>query len=1112
MAKFIGSYLTDNNWGEDYFISKLVKYFDDTHIVYRNRMLFGTQFDVCMLVPEIGVVIFEVKAWRPDTILRVENGDSVWIKDAESEHGQSSHDPTGQVRGYVFGMRTKIRQKTGKKPLVLGMVCFPQITEDIYKSKGLDRVCEHEITILKEDLMSKAALYHKVNLAIKNCALRGMYCSKFDQDLLFRTRQIYENDLTKEDLDCVNANVIEECAPYEQTFYSYFVSLPGSYSNKQFVIDKICKYYSVGTKIYAIVDCAEDVKRIGDKIDEVLVRKGLTRDNAELHIDFEGRADHKPPVREMGSQYTAFNISVVFFSDKLRFMECFDGGFQSDDSEYIKGISQKCRFNYEQFEIEHADCMKNILVKAGAGTGKTYTMISRISYICHMQKCSLREMVNRIVMITFTNDAAENMEKKIKEYFNNYYLLTNNLDCLDFVSQIDKMQIGTIHSYAKNMIGLLGGELGYGHDLTITSGEYKRKKIVSEMVDRYLKEKQSLYGEDYIDKLGIPIYAIQNNVISFIKHLHNQSIDIPSIKAENFGEPNNKPGDSMALHALLAAVIPETESEYNRQLREENKVHLSSIMSVLRKCLSKEENLKHLKQMETGCPKFMFIDEFQDTDDTQIEALQTIAEVLEYKLFVVGDIKQCIYRFRGAKEKAFDQLHCEEHGGQWCRFSLNWNYRTDMRLLRLFDFSFADWGRHKKDGEQLLVYNPEGDLKNESDRLQGVRDYNSKKAESDFYRKITITNETMRMDALFAEVERQVERIRRRIKEEQEKNRNLPDEQRELAILVRENWQADLVHKEGKARGIQVQTNTSGDLYRTEPAIDMLKLANALIHYDESDYLYSFVASNFIINEPSKAYMYKIREDENKNSWKPKKKEEDVTQTKELLKLINTQLSGAVAFSPLSWDKVVASVRTRPILQVLRTIYSILKPWRNFGDGNSQLETYYKENVDLLFEELITSSDSESLSLNVLAEILSVNIATQKNVDSRVPVSNANDVVVRCVTVHKSKGLEYGSVILPFCSFAIDKMKRSNLNISTRHEGGKLEIGYQMNVPEKSLNVRNSFFNEKTEKEERKREEARILYVAMTRAIETFSWIVLDGKKGASWQELILDGGVGCAL
>ena len=47
----------------------------------------------------------------------------------------------------------------------------------------------------------------------------------------------------------------------------------------------------------------------------------------------------------------------------------------------------------------------------------------------------------------------------------------------------------------------------------------------------------------------------------------------------------------------------------------------------------------------------MFIDEFQDTDDVQIEALLQICDLLDYKMFVVGDIKQCIYRFRGAEEK-----------------------------------------------------------------------------------------------------------------------------------------------------------------------------------------------------------------------------------------------------------------------------------------------------------------------------------------------------------------------------------------------------------------------------------------------------------------------------
>lgn len=1111
MAKFVGSNLTDNNWGEDFFIAKLVEYFDDTFIVYRNRALFGTQFDICMLIPDIGIVIFEVKAWRPETILRVENGDRIWIRDDETESGESPHDPTGQVRGYVFGMRTKIRQKTGKKPLVFGMVCFPQITEEIYESKGLDRVCEQEITILKEDLASKAALYRKVNLAMRNHAQRGTHCSRFDQDLLLSTRQIFENDLGKEDAESADITIGETCVSTDQKHYSYFVSLPQLYVPKQSVMDRMAKYYAEGTKIYAVVDCAEDVKAIGDRIDRVLAGKGLKRENAGLQIDFEGVGDHNPPLGEMGNQYGAFNISVVFSSNKLHFVEGLDGIFQPGDREYIKKISQSCSFNYEQFEVEHADCMKNILVKAGAGTGKTYTMISRISYICHMQKCSLREMINRIVMITFTNDAAENMEKKIKEYFYNYYLLTNNAECLAFISQIDKMQISTIHAYAKKMIGLLGGELGYGYEVSITSGEYKRKKIVSEMVDRYLREKQSMHGEDYIDRLGMPIYAIQNHVLNFIRHLHNQSIDILSVKEENFGEPVDRPEDSRELHALLATVIPQAETEYNRQLREENKVHLSSMMSVLKKCLSKEENGRRLKQMQAGYPQFMFIDEFQDTDDNQIEALRTIAGLLEYKLFVVGDIKQCIYRFRGAKERAFDQLHCEESEDQWRKFSLNRNYRTDARLLNLFDCSFSEWGKQRTRGEQLLVYHPEGDGENDPDRLQGLKNYNVKKEERDFYRKIPIANEAQRMDALFGEVGRQLHRIRQRMADERGEGGKLSDEQKEIAILVRENWQADLVRREGKRRGIQVQTNTGGDLYRTEPAIDMLKLANALIHYDESDYLYSFVASNFIVNEPSKALMYTIRENAT-NSWKPRKKEEDITQTKELLKLINTQLSGAVAISPLSWDQIVASVRTRPILQVLRTVYSILKPWRNFGDGDSQLETYYKENVDLLFEELISSSNAESLSLNVLVDILRVNIATQKNVDSRVPASDTDEVVVRCVTVHKSKGLEYGSVILPFCSFAIDKMKRADLNISTRYEGGRLKIGYQMHVPEKDLKVQNTFYNEDTEREERKREEARILYVAMTRAIESFSWIVLEGRKGASWQDLILDGGVGCAL
>ena len=119
------------------------------------------------------------------------------------------------------------------------------------------------------------------------------------------------------------------------------------------------------------------------------------------------------------------------------------------------------RFNFEQYEVEHASTEKNIVIRAGAGTGKTYTMISRIGFICYTQSVPLRKMADRIVMITFTNEAADQMEEKLKIYFRNCYLLTSNPDYLEMISRIDHMQISTIHSYAKNLIAQMGTCLLY---------------------------------------------------------------------------------------------------------------------------------------------------------------------------------------------------------------------------------------------------------------------------------------------------------------------------------------------------------------------------------------------------------------------------------------------------------------------------------------------------------------------------------------------------------------------------------------------------------------------------------------------------------------------------
>lgn len=1099
MAKFIGSQLETDNWGEDYFIKMLMEYFDDSYVIYRNRPIFGAQFDVCLLAPNIGIIIFEVKAWKRDTILRVENGDRIVIKSFNVETKQDEEafeNPTDQARGYVYKMRQKVRTKTGKNPLIYEMVCFPNLTKSEYDDAGIEPVCESEITIVKDDLASKSDFYAKMNLAMKNRKGQLAHSSDFDSDLLFRTRQIFESNLNLEDMSVEDTDLVEgEQGPHKNA-YSIFAFIPHD-NEAEKRIKNLATEYAKGTKLYLTVEHAKELFIIGREIDNVLIEKGLIADKLDLKIDFTGKYV-KREVKNTNS-YMVFNCSAYLlpkYRESLGFFKIFDGKIEGKYEKFLKYADKESDFNIEQYKVEHSDLKKNIIVRAGAGTGKTFTMISRIAFICHMQSCAMKDMANRIVMITFTDDAANQMEDKIKQHFNNYYLLTGDTDCLAFINQVEGMQISTIHSYAKKIISQLGFEFGYGVDLGIISGEYKRKQIISKVVDEYIVAGQKRYGSDYVKKLGLPVYLINKDILSLLNRLHNQSIDIAALEKENFGQAISG-SENGELHELLSSVVPRVEQEYETYLKEQNKLHLNNMMSMLRACISNEKNVKRLIKMQTGRPQFMFVDEFQDTDDVQIEALSQIARLLQYRLFVVGDIKQCIYRFRGAKENAFDQLKYKD-SPVWETYALYKNYRTDRYLLDVFHESFASMGRQRVDDEMLLMYS-DSEIDN-SDRLIGTRDYNHSLDSTEYYHKVSIKEENMRIPALFEEVRRQIALIKRI---EKNTGKRLPDKDREIAILVRENWQAEKIKKEGKTLGFEVVTNTGGDLYMSEPALDMLKLANALLHYDEADYLYAFVSSNFIDGGMSKARMYSIREGEKKNSWK-KTKSTDTSQSKELQTMINRALSSTDDERWRDWNSVIRSLRIMPVLQVIRKLYYILKPWVQYGEDSKLKQDNYRLNVDLLFEELINAANMDSVTINSLVDILTANIVSQKNVDSRMPEVNGEEIIIRCVTVHKSKGLEYGAVILPYCSSPINVMKRVDMNVSVAHRD-RLQVGYQIKVNSDGATdiYQNDFFNENLEKNERMREEARILYVAMTRAIRSFAWIELENKKSKNWQNLI---------
>lgn len=191
-------------------------------------------------------------------------------------------------------------------------------------------------------------------------------------------------------------------------------------------------------------------------------------------------------------------------------------------------------------------------------------------------------------------------------------------------------------------------------------------------------------------------------------------------------------------------MVVETEKEYSKLLIDNNAVALSEYMIHLSKCIDNEAFNTNLYEF-----KYVFIDEFQDTDDAQIASFIAMQKKLGFNFFIVGDLKQSIYRFRGATMTAFEKMGCDNDN--WLSFTLNINYRSDKRLLSRFDKAFF-----YMNSINLLKY--ERDV----DELRGVKTNN---ISNDLlvvpipYHNSDKMNSTEYYDMLFKAIEEQRQRI-----------------------------------------------------------------------------------------------------------------------------------------------------------------------------------------------------------------------------------------------------------------------------------------------------------------------------------------------------------------
>lgn len=354
-------------------------------------------------------------------------------------------------------------------------------------------------------------------------------------------------------------------------------------------------------------------------------------------------------------------------------------GIGVDEEFADKWFTKFSRFNDGQYMAEHAPANANLAISAGAGTGKTAVMIQRIMFLlATVPELSLKE----IVMITFTRDAAQEMKQRLKDELLLRYEVTRNPAYLSYAEELREMMVSTIDSFAKILIQELGFVLGFGRDVQLKGYVMERREIIEAVLDEYV-------GARSLDEVGldnIPHHQLIRMIETFWNEMEKKGLSEEEIRALRWKETESEDREQSLLDELFAYVLPRCEEQFNVLKVRENAITIGDLVRKMSEISDKRSEI--LKELPFSVHT-LFVDEFQDSDDVQIRLVAEMNRVAGANVFVVGDIKQSIYRFRGADYTAFKALKTALEGKRFLDVSLDINYRTSETLLKQLEPYFV---------------------------------------------------------------------------------------------------------------------------------------------------------------------------------------------------------------------------------------------------------------------------------------------------------------------------------------------------------------------------------------------------------------------------------------
>ena len=411
---------------------------------------------------------------------------------------------------------------------------------------------------------------------------------------------------------------------------------------------------------------------------------------------------------------------------------------------------------------------KNVAVSAGAGSGKTRVLVQRFLYIISRGAARREDTVlpREILAVTFTRKAAAEMRDRIRKEMEKQ--LTSGQDRTYWEHQLKGLyqaQIGTIHSFCSSLLRANPVECGLDPGFAVMEETDHDEFINTEVrngLRRLLHEKDPAacrlcdeYGSSSLQEQTVTLLLknvaagegmLTKKYREIVAETDREAKRLQALFTTEFADacaPVNRTlleNDLARIQSALADAARQENSDYlqnlNRSLQRKgkNKDVIDAVKKSLDFVLSKplcqkalslaplweaylmamQQNIKNKKQ-EQGllgiddleemalkllenhpdvlikCRRqyrYIMVDEFQDTNDRQRQLIYLLSggnkeKLKDNRLFVVGDAKQSIYRFRGADVSVFARVRNEvvEAGGEL--ICLNENFRTVDTVLQL---------------------------------------------------------------------------------------------------------------------------------------------------------------------------------------------------------------------------------------------------------------------------------------------------------------------------------------------------------------------------------------------------------------------------------------------